>query len=219
MSDTQFVMLGRTLTSPQALYLLDTRAPAHKLVITSTANPSITVSLYSLPEHITFPRIYDREKGGQVEAHTIFTPPYSPKYKAPADTLPPLIISVHGGPTLHTSQRMDIVTQYWTSRGYAVANLNFAGSSGYGRAFREALNGWLGVVDTSDAISCAEYLAKQGLVDGKRAAIRGGSGGGYCTLQALWMYPDVFKGGVSEYGVCALSEIHRSVKLLLTNIC
>ena len=207
LSDSKFIMLGRTLISPQALYLLDTKAPALKRVIKSTADPSIPTSLYSLPQHISFPRLYEREKGGQVNAHTIFTPPHNPKYKAPAGTLPPLIVSVHGGPTLHTSQRMDVITQYWSSRGYAVANLNFAGSSGYGRVFRDALNGWFGVVDSSDAISCVDYLAKQGLVDGKRASIRGASGGGYCVLQSIWMYPDVFKGAVSEYGVGSLRDV------------
>ena len=204
MSDISFVMLGRTFTSPQALYLLDVNDSSKNLVIKSSANPAIPTSLYSQPQHISFPRIYEREKGGQAEAHAIFTLPHNPAYTAPAGTLPPLIVSVHGGPTLHISQTMDVVTQYWSSRGYAVANLNFAGSSGYGKAFRDALNGWLGVVDTADAVSCVEYLAKQGLVDGKRAGIRGGSGGGYCTLQALWMYPDTFKGGVSEYGVSVL---------------
>lgn len=117
LSDTSIVMLGRTFTSPLALNLLDVANSSKNLVIKCTADASIPTSLYSPPQHISFPRIFETEKGGQAEAHTIFTPPHNPAYRAPAGTLPPLIISVHGGPTIHISQTINIVTQYWSSRG------------------------------------------------------------------------------------------------------
>jgi dipeptidyl aminopeptidase/acylaminoacyl peptidase len=111
-----------------------------------------------------------------------------------------LIVESHGGPTAMTLAQLNLDTQYWTSRGFGVVDVNYGGSSGYGRAYRDRLKGRWGIVDTEDCINAARYLAAQGEVDGKRLAIRGGSAGGYTTLCAL-VFHDDFAAGASYYGV------------------
>jgi dipeptidyl aminopeptidase/acylaminoacyl peptidase len=106
----------------------------------------------------------------------------------------------HGGPTSMTSARFSLEIQFWTSRGFGVVDVNYGGSSGYGRPYRERLNGRWGIVDTEDCISAARFLAEHGDVDGHRLAIRGGSAGGYTTLCAL-VFHDDFAAGASYYGV------------------
>ena len=106
-------------------------------------------------------------------------------YTAPANENPPLLVMSHGGPTSSSSGSLKYSIQYWTSRGIAVLDVNYGGSSGYGRAYRERLNGQWGIVDVDDCVNGARYLAERGEVDGNRLAIRGGSAGGYTTLCAL----------------------------------
>jgi dipeptidyl aminopeptidase/acylaminoacyl peptidase len=113
---------------------------------------------------------------------------------------PPLVVFIHGGPTSACYPILDPRIQYWTQRGFAVADLNYRGSTGYGRAYRQALHLQWGEVDVQDACAVVEHLAQQGLIDRNRAFIRGGSAGGYTTLCAL-AFADVFRAGASLYGV------------------
>ncbi|RDW80973.1 hypothetical protein BP5796_05671 [Coleophoma crateriformis] len=204
-SDSSFVMVGRTPVTLQSLYVFDIEsAMSQATILVESGYPS---SLFSKAQHMTFPRCFGADTTG--EAYCFYIPPHNPEYTGPAGQLPPLILSVHGGPTGHSSSSLEVRLQYWTSRGFAVAQLNFTGSSGYGRAFRDKLNRKWGIVDIADAASCVKYLADQGLIDGERAGIRGGSGGGYATLEALCDYPNVFSGGVSEYGVSDLKLLMK----------
>src|SRR5205814_7461181 len=114
----------------------------------------------------------------------------------------------HGGPTSSASTSLNLGTQYWTSRGFAVLDVNYGGSTGYGRAYRQRLNGNWGIVDLDDCVNGARFLVARGLADGNRLAIRGGSAGGYTTLAAL-TFRDVFKAGASYYGVGDLEGLAR----------
>jgi dipeptidyl aminopeptidase/acylaminoacyl peptidase len=114
----------------------------------------------------------------------------------------------HGGPTAATSPAFSLRTQYWTSRGFAVLDVNYGGSTGYGREYRNRLDGRWGIVDVEDCVNGARYLVEQGLVDGERLAITGGSAGGYTTLAAL-AFHDTFKAGASHYGVADLEALAR----------
>jgi dipeptidyl aminopeptidase/acylaminoacyl peptidase len=164
----------------------------------------------SVPTPIEYPT----ENG--LTAHGLFYPPANQDFTGPDGELPPLVVTCHGGPTAHTTslQRADI--QYLTSRGFAVVDVNFGGSSGYGREYRRRLNGTWGVIDWQDCVNAARYLARAGLVDGTRMAIKGGSGGGYATLCAL-AFDDskTFACGASHFGVgdaallAALGQTHK----------
>jgi dipeptidyl aminopeptidase/acylaminoacyl peptidase len=148
----------------------------------------------SVAQPIEFPT----ENG--VTAHAFFYPPRNWDYSAPPDDRPPLVVMSHGGPTSATSAALTLSIQFWTSRGFAVLDVNYGGSTGFGRAYRERLNGQWGVVDVDDCVNGARYLVEQGLVDGDRMAITGGSAGGYTTLCAL-TFRDVFRAGGCYFGV------------------
>jgi dipeptidyl aminopeptidase/acylaminoacyl peptidase len=119
-----------------------------------------------------------------------------------------LIVISHGGPTAATSSTLNLRIQYWTSRGIAVVDVNYGGSTGYGRKYRERLNGNWGIVDVDDCVNAARYLVEQGEADGNRLIIRGGSAGGYTTLAAL-TFRDVFQAGASYYGISDLEALER----------
>jgi dipeptidyl aminopeptidase/acylaminoacyl peptidase len=151
----------------------------------------------STPQAIEFPTEQNRT------AHAFFYPPANRDFIAPADHRPPLLVMSHGGPTAATHPILKLGIQYWTSRGIAVLDVNYGGSTGYGRDYRTRLNGQWGIVDVDDCVNGARHLVAQGLVDGERLAITGGSAGGYTTLCAL-TFRDVFKAGASHYGVSDL---------------
>ncbi len=159
--------------------------------------------LFSIPETITFPTSDD------AVAHAFYYPPTNPGFVAPDGDLPPLVVMSHGGPTAATTAGLTLARQYWTTRGFGVVDVNYRGSTGYGRAYRNALGGRWGIVDTDDCIAAAQYLANRGDVDVDRMAIRGGSAGGYTTLCALTFH-DVFAAGASYFGVadCAALAEH-----------
>ncbi len=154
----------------------------------------------STPQPIEFPTT------GGLTAHGILYPPRNQDYAAPEGEKPPLLVLSHGGPTGATSSALSLGIQYWTSRGFAVLDVNYGGSTGYGRAYRERLNGQWGIIDVDDCANGARYLADQGLVDPARLAIRGGSAGGYTTLCAL-TFRDVFHAGASHFGVSDLEGL------------
>lgn len=151
----------------------------------------------STPQPIEFPT----ENG--LTAHAFFYPPTNKDYTAPAGEKPPLIVISHGGPTSATGSDLDLEIQFWTSHGFAVTDVNYGGSTGYGRPYRQRLNGQWGVVDVDDCVNAARYLADRGLVDPDRLTIRGGSAGGYTTLLALTQ-KDAFKAGASYFGISEL---------------
>ncbi len=148
----------------------------------------------SEPEPIEFPTT-----GGEV-AHAFFYPPTNRDFTAPPGELPPLLVLSHGGPTSAATPELDFGYAFWTSRGFALVDVNYRGSTGYGRAYRDALRGNWGVADVDDCVNAALHLAATGRVDPERMAIRGGSAGGYTTLGAL-AWRDVFAAGASYFGV------------------
>jgi dipeptidyl aminopeptidase/acylaminoacyl peptidase len=158
-----------------------------------------------VPEHVTFPTPDDGT--GITEAHALVYPPTNPEMTAPEGDRPPLLVVVHGGPTAAADAVLDLGVQYWTSRGFCVADVDYRGSTGYGRRYRDALKGRWGVVDLDDVVACARHLADAGRVDPERMAIRGGSAGGYTTLAALTLRPGVFSAGASHFGVADLAAL------------
>jgi dipeptidyl aminopeptidase/acylaminoacyl peptidase len=141
-------------------------------------------------------------------AFGLFYPPHNPDYAAPAGERPPLLVKCHGGPTSAASSALSLGIQYWTSRGIAVLDVNYRGSTGFGRAYRDRLHLTWGVVDVDDCVNGARFLAERGRVDAKRCVISGGSAGGYTTLAAL-TFRDFFQGGASYYGVSDAAALAR----------
>ena len=162
------------------------------LARSTEADPDL--GLLSVPRAISFPSANGRT------AHAFHYAPRNDGYRMPAGERPPLIVIGHGGPTSMASNTLKLATQFWTSRGFAVLDVNYGGSTGFGRAYRELLSGQWGIVDVEDCVAGAQHLVAQGLADAERLAIRGGSAGGYTTLAAL-AFHDVFKAGASYYGV------------------
>jgi len=219
-SDTNFVVIGSTSTAPTALYQLDITNPSKVKTLKTSMEVNIPSSLYSEAEHISFPRVYGEDKDG--EGHALFLPPKNPEYQAVAGKRPPLIVYIHGGPTGHEGPGLSLFRQYYTSRGYAFVAVNYAGSTGYGRAYRDRLYGTWGVSDVADAASCVAHLASASLIDRSHVGITGGSAGGYAVLQSLCVYPDVWAGGVSLYGIsdckALIEETHKFESRYIGNL-
>ncbi|HZC15792.1 MAG TPA: prolyl oligopeptidase family serine peptidase [Caulobacteraceae bacterium] len=156
----------------------------------------------ALAEAISFP------SAGGLDVHALFYAPANRDFTAPAGEKPPLIVQVHGGPTGKASSSLSLANQFWTSRGFAIVDVDYGGSSGYGRAYRQRLNGNWGIVDVEDVIAAVKFLAGEGRVDPNRVAIHGGSAGGFTVLAAL-SQSDVFKAGASFYGVADLGALAR----------
>jgi dipeptidyl aminopeptidase/acylaminoacyl peptidase len=155
---------------------------------------------FSVAEPVSFPT-----SGGRT-AHALFYPPTNPEAAGPPGELPPLLVLIHGGPTAAARPHLQVGTQYWTSRGFAVVDVNYGGSTGYGRAYRDQLRDAWGVVDLDDCEAAARHLGAAGRVDPDRLCIRGGSAGGYTTLAAL-CFRHTFAAGASHYGVADLEAL------------
>ncbi len=155
-----------------------------------------------VPEAITFPT----GPAGEAVAHAIYYPPTNPACSGPAGEIPPLLVMAHGGPTAAARRQVQLGVIYWTSRGIAVVDVDYRGSTGYGRRYRQALNGAWGVADVEDCVAAAKFLADRGDVDPDRLMIRGGSAGGFTVLASLALH-DVFAAGASRYGVADLEAL------------
>ena len=165
-----------------------------------------TSAHFSKPQAVSYTTLAEKD------CHAFYYPPHNTTYEAPGSTKPPLIILSHGGPTGATSNTLDFSIQYWTNRGFAILDVNYRGSTGYGTEYRKALNGNWGISDVDDCVSGGMYLVSKGLVDPEKIAIRGGSAGGFTTLACL-TFTDFFKAGASYYGVSDLiglaEETHK----------
>ena len=197
----QVYLLGASATEPLTLTQLDL-ATGQLRALRRVREVSLDPAYFSVGQAIEFPT-----EGG-LTAHGFYYPPTNRDFTAPSAERPPLLVMSHGGPTGSTVCTLGYGTQYWTTRGFAVLDVNYGGSTGYGRAYRERLKGQWGLVDVADCIHGARYLAEQGLADGDRLAIRGGSAGGYTTLCALTFH-DAFKAGASYFGVADLEALAR----------
>lgn len=201
-SDKHYVFIGSTKDRPEALYSVTSKPQPELTLLRSSSNLPISPAYFSISVPMSFPRIHGSKTEGL--SHAIFLPPLNPDFIGPKGTLPPLVVHMHGGPTIHVGIGLSIAWQYWTTRGYALAAVNYSGSSGYSRAYRSRLDGQWGIADVADAASCVDHLASAGLIDKTRVGVVGGSSGGYACLQALCSYPDKFAGGVS---ICGISDV------------
>lgn len=188
--------LGGSALAPTAVVRLDLQS-GEMMVVRRSSDLQIDPGYLSQPQSVEFPTT------NGLAAYGLYYPPQNADYQSPTHELPPLLVKSHGGPTAATNSEFNLKIQYWTSRGFAVLDVNYGGSTGYGRAYRERLKGQWGIVDVDDCANGAKFLADQGKVDGDRLVIAGGSAGGYTTLCAL-TFRDVFKAGASYYGVSDL---------------
>jgi len=212
--DTPFSLFGALRAAPDGTVVVLAGAPeqevgVHRIdpgtgaveALRAPRDLRVDPGYLSVPEHITFPSDDGRT------AHALFYPPANPDRTGPDGALPPLLVEIHGGPTSSAVPVLSTSVQYWTSRGFAVVDVNYGGSTGYGRAFREELLGNWGVVDVADCLAAARWLAARGRVDGGRMAIRGGSAGGFTTLAALARDDTPFAAGADHFGVADLEAL------------
>jgi dipeptidyl aminopeptidase/acylaminoacyl peptidase len=195
------IFIGGSPTEATAVIKLDLNT-SREQILRRTGELEIDPGYLSLPEAIAFPTTND------LTAHAWYYPPQNKDYIAPPGELPPLVVKSHGGPTAAASVDLNLRIQYWTSRGFGYLDVNYGGSIGYGRQYRQRLDGRWGIVDVDDCINAAKYLVKDRLVDGDRLVITGSSAGGYTTLAAL-TFRDTFKAGASYYGVSDLEILAK----------
>ena len=190
---------GGSATEPTAIVLLD--------LSTSTCQKvRVASDLQIDPDYISAAQPVEFPTENGKTSYGLFYPPKNKDFQADDSEKPPLLVKSHGGPTASTSGSLSLGIQYWTSRGFAVLDVNYGGSTGYGREYRDRLKGNWGIVDVDDCANGAKFLADKGLVDSDRLAISGGSAGGYTTLCAL-TFRDDFKAGASHYGICDLEAL------------
>ncbi len=195
------VFIGGMATSPSALVRLNLQTGELK-TLRRSSRIEIESGYISAPAAIEFPT------ADGLTAYGFYYAPQNQDYSAPEAERPPLLVKSHGGPTASTSASFNPSIQYWTSRGIAILDVNYGGSTGYGREYRERLKGRWGIVDVDDCVNGAKYLVAKGLADPERLCIDGGSAGGYTTLAAL-TFRDTFKAGASYYGVSDLEALAR----------
>ncbi len=200
--ETALVVAGGPHDGP-ALLRLDPRTGEPAGVLARALPSPLDPAVLPVGEPIAF------STAAGATAHGLFFAPANAAYRAPEGELPPLLVLVHGGPTSSASSALSLDRAFFTSRGIAVVDVDYRGSDGYGRAYRDALNGGWGVADVDDACAAARFLAERGDVDPRRMAIRGGSAGGYTTLACLAFRPEVFAAGISLYGIADLELIHE----------
>jgi dipeptidyl aminopeptidase/acylaminoacyl peptidase len=195
------VFRGSSPTEAACIVRLDPSTGLHE-VLRRSGDLEIDSGYLSVPEPVEYPTENGRT------AHAFFYPPKNRDYEAPDGELPPLLVMSHGGPTAASTTAFDPRVQYWSSRGIAVLDVNYGGSTGYGREYRRHLEGAWGVVDVDDCVNGALYLAERGLVDGERLMITGGSAGGYTTLCAL-AFRDTFAAGASHFGISDVEALAK----------
>jgi dipeptidyl aminopeptidase/acylaminoacyl peptidase len=225
--ETKYTYLSGVKASPgQALYLAGSSLNKMAVVRRDWQSGAEEVLRYSSeskidPDYTSIPLEVKIPTEGDKFAYAFYYPPQNKDFKAPAEEKPLLLVMSHGGPTGATTSVYDSEIQYFTSRGFAVVDVNYGGSTGYGRAYRQRLNGQWGVVDVDDCTNAARYLAGRGDVDENRLMIRGGSAGGYTTLSAL-TFRDVFKAGASHFGIGDLEtfvdDTHKFESRYLDNL-
>jgi dipeptidyl aminopeptidase/acylaminoacyl peptidase len=195
------VIAGSPVQEP-GVYAADP-STGHLTTLREPSDAGVDPAWFSVPEAVSFPSGPD---GGRT-AYALFYPPRNPDFGGPEGSAPPLIVVIHGGPTAAAGAVLNLGVQYWTTRGFAVVDVDYGGSSGYGRAYRRLLEGNWGVVDVEDCLAAAGWLAAQGRVDGERLVIRGGSAGGYTTLAALARDDTPFAAGADYFGVADLEAL------------
>ncbi|KAL3933512.1 MAG: hypothetical protein SGBAC_010365 [Bacillariaceae sp.] len=191
--------LGGSPSTPSSIYKWNLAAKGPAEILKKSSTLSFQDSVISVPQPVEFPTTLGK-------AYGYYYPPKNGDYQCTTESAPPLLVKAHGGPTACTGTSFNAGIQFWTSRGFAVLDVDYGGSTGYGRDYRRRLRGSWGIVDMDDVCNGATHLVKEKLADGDRLCIDGGSAGGYTTLGAL-AFKDVFKAGCSLYGVGDLTAL------------
>jgi dipeptidyl aminopeptidase/acylaminoacyl peptidase len=204
--ENRAAFIGGAPDQPASVVMLDLKTRAHRVLKKGTE--LLDRSDLHLADYVSAPEPFAFPTAGGRTAYGLFYPPRNADYAALGSEKPPLVVRCHGGPTSAASSALNLGIQFWTSRGIAVVDVNYGGSTGFGRIYRDRLQHSWGVVDVEDCINCAKHLVAEGRVDGTRSVITGGSAGGYTTLAAL-VFHDFFAGGASHYGVSDIAALAR----------
>jgi dipeptidyl aminopeptidase/acylaminoacyl peptidase len=205
-SGDRVVFCGGASGRPTTIVTLD--LASHRCRVLKQATDLLDRTDLNLADCLSEAEAVEFPTTGGKTAFGLFYPPRNPDYVGGPDERPPLLVKCHGGPTSSASSTLNLGIQFWTSRGIAVLDVNYGGSTGFGREYRERLRLNWGIVDVDDCVNGARYLGQRGLVDLKRVVISGGSAGGYTTLAAL-TFRDFFQGGASYYGVSDAAALAR----------
>ncbi len=207
--------IGASAKTSYAIFCLDLESKTDEILKTSSSI-AMSSSDISLPTIISYPT-----KDGE-HAHGYLYMPRNSRYTAPEDDKPPLLVMAHGGPTSSARGVFAATIQFWTSAGFAVIDVDYRGSTGYGRRYRDELLSRWGVIDAEDVADAVRYLIKDGKVDGAKVAVRGGSAGGYMVQRVMTQYPDLFTAGASYYGIGNLitlvEETHKFESRYIDNL-
>jgi dipeptidyl aminopeptidase/acylaminoacyl peptidase len=203
---TSFLVIGSGTIYSAGVYhfTLNDSLEVEMTQVHAADDKKVPPNIVSIPEHVWLKSTKGDPKR---PVHGFYWPPHNPKFAAPEGELPPLLINPHGGPTGHTPPGLNIGgigggnAQFWTSRGFAYFSINYTGSSGHGKSYRERLDAEWGILDRDDVVEIIRYLCETGRADKDKVGIHGGSAGGYNVLQSLVWYPDVFAAGVCYCGV------------------
>jgi dipeptidyl aminopeptidase/acylaminoacyl peptidase len=196
----RLAFIGASPTASSAVATL--YVPTGRLDVLAGAEVSLDSAWVSVPQPIEFPA-----RDGQA-AHALYYPPTNPEVTGPTEVRPPLLVQAHPGPTADAKARLDLRTQFFTSRGFAVVDVNYAGSTGYGRDYRERLTGQWGVLDVTDCLDAARFLIQAGEVDARRLVISGESAGGFTALCGL-ASEELFAAGASRFGIADLETFRQ----------
>ena len=213
LSESEFVVIGATRKIPMAVYVVTICKVPHIHATTRLIRSSFRGELaldesdISIVENIHVPRQVGLNESNEVFA--VYLRPKNSRYHGAPTIRPPLIVFMHGGPSSRVSPAFSWESQYWINRGYALISINYTGSTGYGRKFREALNGHWGAIEAEDAKLCVQYLVEQGEIDAARVGIYGRSAGGYSVLRALCTDPEIWTAGISHYGIADLEALAK----------
>jgi dipeptidyl aminopeptidase/acylaminoacyl peptidase len=200
----RLAFIGASPTASSAVATL--HVPTGRLDVLAGAEVSLDPAWVSVPKPIEFPA-----RDGQA-AHALYYPPTNPEVTGPTEVPPPLLVQAHPGPTADAKARLDLRTQFFTSRGFAVVDVNYAGSTGYGRGYRERLTGQWGVMDVADCLDAARFLIQAGEVDGRRLVISGESAGGFTALCGL-ASEEFFAAGASRFGIADLETFRQQAPM------
>ncbi|KAF3771385.1 alpha/beta-hydrolase [Cryphonectria parasitica EP155] len=217
-TSNSFVVIGAGITRSLGVYVfsLDDQIKATMVQVAKASSKEFSDKIFSRPEHIHFTSKKDPKR----PIHGFYWPPHNPNFTAPEGTLPPLLIMPHGGPTGHTCPGLQVGTlpgtnfQLYTSRGFAYFSINYTGSSGHGKAYRQRLDAQWGILDRDDVVESVDYLSSTGRADRARVGIHGGSAGGYNVLQSLVWYPDVFAAGACYCGISDVQTMREGTHKL-----
>ena len=202
-SEHEAVFFGTCFNKASALVKVDLQSMTYNTIKSSFLNP-LTEQDISMPQHIEYPTSDGKR------AYGLLYLPKNKNYVAPEDDKPPLIVMVHGGPTGRARRLFTLSKQYWINQGYAIIDLDYRGSTSYGRKYRDSLKGTWGVIDAQDIKDSVDYLLQQGMI-ARKVGITGGSAGGYAVQRALTLFPDTFQVGASYYGIGNLITLTKMI--------